>query len=158
MTHPVIPKILELATPIAQQLGLEVVEIVFQTNRRPPVLRVDIRHPNRDTGLDDCEQMSRPLEEILDTSDLIPGAYVLEVSSPGTSRQLVNDRDFIAFKGFNIIVKTEPPYESRKEWRGQLQRRDETAIYINQKGRAIAIPREYIVSVQLDGWIAVNIL
>ena len=95
--------------------------------------------------------MSRALEEILDTSDLIPGAYVLEISSPGTSRQLVTDRELIAFKGFNIIVKTEPPYESRKEWRGQLQGRDETAIYINQKGRAIAIPRECITSVQLDG-------
>ena len=151
MTHPIIPQILELATPIAEQLGLEVVEIVFQTNRRPPVLRVDIRHLNRDTGLDDCEQMSRTLEEILDSSDVIPGAYVLEISSPGTSRQLATDREFIAFKGFNIMVKTEPPYEGRKEWRGKLQERDETTIYINQKGRAIAIHRECITSIQLDG-------
>lgn len=150
MTHPAIPKIFELATPLAEQLGLEIVEIVFQTNRRPPVLRVDIRHPNQDTGLDDCEQMSRALEATLDAKDIIHGTYVLEISSPGISRQITTEREFIAFKGFSVTVKTEPPYEGRKEWRGQLQGRDETAIHINQKGRALAIPREYITSVQLD--------
>jgi ribosome maturation factor RimP len=151
MTHPVIPQILELATPLAEQLGLEIVEIVFQTNRRPPVLRVDIRHPSRDTGLDDCEQISRALEATLDAKDLIHGAYVLEISSPGISRQITTDREFIALKGFSVIVKTDPPYEGRKEWRGQLQGRDETVVHINQKGRAIAIPRECAASVQLDG-------
>ncbi|MDJ0548531.1 MAG: ribosome maturation factor RimP, partial [Microcystis sp. M49637_WE12] len=59
MTHPLIADLLHLATPIAENLGLEVVDIVFQTNKRPPVLRVDIRNLAGDTGLEDCEQMSR---------------------------------------------------------------------------------------------------
>jgi ribosome maturation factor RimP len=42
MTHPLIPDLLHLATPIAENLGLEVVDIVFQTNKRPPVLRLSI--------------------------------------------------------------------------------------------------------------------
>jgi ribosome maturation factor RimP len=151
VTHPIIPQILELAIPLAEQFELEIVEVVFQTNRRPPVLRVDIRHPSRDTGLDDCEQMSRALEPILDAKDIIPGTYVLEISSPGISRQIVTEREFMAFKGFDVSVKTEPPYEGRKEWQGQLQGKDESAIRITQKGRAIAIPCSCVVSVQLDG-------
>jgi ribosome maturation factor RimP len=150
MTHPLIPQILDVATPLAEQLGLEVVEIVFHTNKRPPVLRVDIRNKSSDTGLEDCERMSRNLEATLDTLDLIPGAYVLEISSPGTSRQLTSDREFIAFKGFAIILTTTEPYEGQKEWRGNLQGKDETAIYINKKGRAIAIPRDLVLKVQLD--------
>ncbi|GFE68160.1 ribosome maturation factor RimP [Chroococcus sp. FPU101] len=150
MTHPLIPQIINVATPIALSLGLEVVEIVFHTNKRPPVLRVDIRNLSSDTGLEDCERMSRNLEATLDTLELIPGAYVLEISSPGTSRQLTSDREFIAFKGFAVILTTEPPYEGQKEWRGNLQSKDETAIYINQKGRAIAIPRDLVLKVQLD--------
>ena len=149
MTHPLIPQITELATPIAEDLGLELVDLVFQTNRRPPVLRVDIRHPRRDTSLDDCEKMSLSLEAVLDAKDLIPGSYVLEISSPGISQQLTSDREFIAFKGFAVTVKTHTPYQNYKEWKGQLQGRDEKAVYINKKGRGIAIPRQLIASVQL---------
>ncbi|KYC37439.1 ribosome maturation factor RimP [Scytonema hofmannii PCC 7110] len=150
MTHPLVPQIIELATPVAEQIGLEVVGAVFHTNQRPPVLRVDIRNPNQNTGLDDCERMSRALEATLDAAEIIPDAYVLEVSSPGISREIETDREFISFKGFPVIVRTSSPHEGQQEWNGQLIRRDETAVYINQKGRVLEIPRTLIVRVLLD--------
>jgi ribosome maturation factor RimP len=150
MTHPLIPKIIDLVTPIANQLGLDLVDAVFKTNQNPPVLRIDIRNLENDTSLDDCENMSRALEEILDNTDLIPGAYVLEISSPGISRQLTTDREFISFKGFAILVKTRVPYLEQQEWRGKLQGRDQEAVYLNQKGKIIAIPRDQIAKVQLE--------
>jgi ribosome maturation factor RimP len=150
MTHPLIPQLIDLATPVAENLGLEVVGAVFYTNRRPPVLRVDIRNGVGETSLDDCERMSRALEAKLDTMDIIPDAYVLEISSPGITRELTTDREFISFKGFSVIVRTSEPYEGHTEWRGQLIRRDESEVYLNQKGRAIAIPRQLVTKVQLD--------
>lgn len=150
MAHPLIPQIIDLATPVAENLGLEVVGAVFHTNQRPPVLRVDIRNLNADTGLEDCEKMSRALEATLDAADIIPDAYVLEISSPGISRQITTDREFIAFKGFAVNVTTSQPVEGKQSWEGQLIRRDETALHLNQKGRAIAIPRELVTKVQLD--------
>ena len=150
MTHPLTTEVANLAIPIAEKLGLEVAGIVFQTNKKPPVLRVDIRNPKCDTGLDDCEQMSRLLEEALDTQEIIPGSYVLEISSPGISRELTTDREFISFKGFPVLVKTYAPYKNEKQWRGNLQRRDEQAIYLNCQGKAITIPRDLVAKVQLD--------
>jgi ribosome maturation factor RimP len=150
MTHPLIPQLIDLATPVAEQLDLEVVGAVFHTDRRPPVLRVDIRNRLGDTSLNDCERMSRALEEQLDATDIIPDTYVLEISSPGISRQLTTDREFISFKGFAVIVMTSEPYEGHKEWRGKLIGRDETGVSLNQKGRAIAIPRQLVTRVQLD--------
>jgi len=150
MTHPLIPKIIELASPLAQDLNLELVDAVFQTNKTPPILRIDIKNPHGDTSLANCEQMSRILEEKLDLSEVIPGAYVLEISSPGISRTLTTDREFVAFKGFTVNVKTFAPYKNHKQWQGRLQSRDEVAIHINQKGKAIAIPRELVAKVQLD--------
>ncbi|MDJ0581089.1 ribosome maturation factor RimP [Crocosphaera sp.] len=149
MTHPLIPQIIDIATPIAQEMGLEIVDVVFQTNKRPPVLRVDIRNPISDTSLNECERVSRALESILDETAILPGAYVLEISSPGISRYLSNERDFIAFKGFEVKVTTNPPYMDKNEWQGRLQGRDEKAIYLNRKGRAIAIPCSVITQVQL---------
>ncbi|MDP8965162.1 MAG: ribosome maturation factor RimP [Cyanobacteriota bacterium] len=150
MTHPLIPQLIDLATPVAEDLGLEVVGAVFHTNRRPPVLRVDIRNSVGDTGLDDCERMSRALEEKLDQVNLIPDTYVLEISSPGISRQLTTDREFLSFKGFSVIVTASEPYEGHKEWRGKLVGRDDSGVHLNQKGRAIAIPRELVTRVQLN--------
>ncbi|MEC4984854.1 MAG: ribosome maturation factor RimP [Oscillatoria sp. PMC 1068.18] len=150
MTHPLIPEIIELATPIAAALDLELVGAVFQTNRKPPVLRVDVRNLDAETSLNDCERMSRALEAQLDTTELISEPYVLEISSPGVSRELTTEREFISFKGFSIIVKTYSPYEGKKEWRGKLQGRDEETLYLNQKGRAIAIPRQLVAKVQLE--------
>lgn len=149
MTHPVIPAILELAQPIAQGLGLEVVDAVFQTNKRPPTLRIDIRNPQQDTGLEDCEALSRELDAQLELSDLIPSAYVLEVSSPGISSHLVSDRDFIAFKGFEVIVISRDPYQGRQQWQGRLQGRDAEAVFLSVKGRTVAIPLTAGVTVQL---------
>lgn len=150
MTHPVVPQIIKLASPIAQELDLELVDAVFQTNKTPPILRIDIKNPQGDTSLENCEQMSRSLEEKLDLTDVITGAYVLEISSPGISRSLTTDREFIAFKGFAVTIKTFTPYKNHKKWQGRLQYRDEMAIHINQKGKAIAIPRQLVAKVQLD--------
>jgi ribosome maturation factor RimP len=150
MTHPLIPQIIDLATPVAETLGLEVVGAVFHTNQNPPVLRVDIRNPQQDTSLADCERMSIALEAELDTADIIPDAYVLEISSPGISRLLSSDREFITFKGFPVTVKAAEPDSRIKEWKGLLVCRDETTVYLNQKGRQIKILRSQISQVELD--------
>ena len=150
MTHPLVPQIVDLASPLAGELNLEIVNVVFQTNKTPPILRVDVRNLTGDTGLEDCEQMSRILEARLDTEEIIPGAYVLEVSSPGIDRYLECDRDFVSFKGFSIIVNTVEPYKGRTQWQGTLQGRDEDAVYINQKGRKTAIPRDLVATVEFD--------
>jgi len=150
MVHPLVPPVIELAGPVAESLGLEVVGAVFHTNQHPPVLRVDIRNLAQDTSLEDCERMSRSLEPILDASELLPDAYVLEISSPGISRNLVTDREFISFKGFPVMVFTSEPFAGQTQWLGQLIRRDETAVYLSQKGRPIAIPRNLVTKVHLD--------
>lgn len=150
MAHPLIPQIIDLAHPLADSLGLQVVGVVFHTNQQPPVLRIDICHPERDTSLEDCEKLSRALEPTLDATEILPDTYVLEVSSPGISRLLTTDREFISFKGFAVILTTAEPYAGQQEWTGQLIRRDESTVHINQKGRAIAIPRALVTKVQLD--------
>lgn len=149
MSHPLIPQIFQIAEEVASPLGLEVVDVVLHTNKNPVVLRVDIRNPDQDTGLDDCERMSRMLEPVLDANDLIPYAYVLEISSPGAERQLQGDREFIAFKGFMVTVSATAPHEGKQSWSGHLVSRNETHITISIKGRLVNIPREVVDRVEL---------
>lgn len=151
MAHPVIPQVIEIATPIATDLGLEVVGAVFQTNQSPPVLRVDVRNlTETDTSLNDCERMSIALGESLEVAHILPDAYVLEVSSPGVSNQLETDRDFIVFKGFAIEVTLHTPHKGKKVWVGTLLERTENKLAISQRGRRISLPNELIESVLLS--------
>lgn len=150
MTHPLVPQILELARPVAEQLNFEVVDAVFHTHQNPPVLRVDIRNLSTDTGLRDCETMSRAFEAVLDTAECMPDDYVLEVSSPGVSQFLSSDRDFTSFRGFPIVVRTQAPFQGHTEWEGSLIGRDDTVVRITKRGRVIVIPRDLVVEVQLQ--------
>ncbi|MEL7142686.1 MAG: ribosome maturation factor RimP [Cyanobacteria bacterium J06554_3] len=151
MAHPLVPQVIELASPIASSVGLEIVDAVFQTNQSPPVLRIDVRNPTQeDTGLNDCERLSVALTEALDESDLIPDAYVLEVSSPGVSDVLTQDRDFVVFKGFPVVVQLSEPHKGKQTWHGSLVRRDEDKLSLNLKGRPVSIPRNLVQSVQLS--------
>jgi ribosome maturation factor RimP len=151
MTHPLIPKIIELAQPVASGLGLEVVDAVFHTNHAPPILRIDVRNLLQDdTGLEDCERMSVALEAALDSSELIPDAYVLEVSSPGVSDVLAQDRDFVVFRGFVVEVQLLEPFKAKSTWQGNLVERTDDHLLISQKGRSISIPRPLVKEVRLS--------
>ncbi|MEL6231590.1 MAG: ribosome maturation factor RimP [Cyanobacteria bacterium J06627_3] len=151
MAHPVIPQVLEIASPLAIELGLEVVDAVFQTNHSPPILRIDVRNLSQaDTSLNDCERMSIALGERLEASDTLPDAYVLEVSSPGVSNQLETTRDFIVFKGFAIEVTLNTPHKGKTVWVGTLLERTESKLAISQRGRRVALPIELVESVQLS--------
>lgn len=151
MAHPLVPHVLALANPIASQLGLEIVEVVFQTNQSPPVLRIDVRNlQQEDTGLDDCESLSVALAEALEETEIIPDAYVLEVSSPGISDFLTSDRDFLVFKGFPVEVQLSEPHKKKQVWQGNLVGRDEQTLSLNLRGRLVNIPWELVRSVQLS--------
>lgn len=150
MSHPVIPQVLALAKPVAHDLGLEIVDAVYHTHQQPPTLRVDVRSHQDETNLEDCERMSRLLETVLDDADVIPEAYVLEISSPGVSEFLTQDRDFIAFRSFPVTVRTQEPFKGHQVWVGTLTNRDQEWVHLNQKGRSISIPRSLVLEVQLQ--------
>ena len=149
MAHPIAEKLLPLAQPLAQSLGLEILCVTFQTNQSPPILRLNIRNQSQDTGLDDCEKLSRMLDELFEQHQLIPDAYVLEISSPGLSDVLSDDRDFMTFRGFPVIAMTRETYKGQREWMGQLVEKTDTSLKINLKGRIMSIPLDIIEQVTL---------
>lgn len=150
MTHPLIPSIEKLAQPIAEKLHLKIVNIIFETNKNPVNLRINIENLSGDTSLENCENMSRLLEESLDQENIISSAYTLEISSPGIGNNLTTERDFISFKGFPIVVSTNGVFKKKNKWHGRLQGKDEEAVYVNCKGKIVAIPHNIISKVELE--------
>lgn len=108
-----------LAGPIAERLGLELVEVQFVREHGRHILRVAIDKPGG-VGIADCEAVSRALDAALDAQDPIPHSYALEVSSPGIERPLKKPADFVRFAGRTAVVRLFAPWLGRKRWTGRL--------------------------------------
>lgn len=109
----------KIAAPIAEELGLEIWDIRYVKEGADWYLRVFI---DREDGItiEDCENMSRALDEPLDVADPIPVAYILEVSSPGLERELLRPEHFEKTLGQSVIVRLFRPLNGKKEYTGTL--------------------------------------
>ena len=120
-----------LEAPIGA-LGYEVVELEFHPQGRGGLLRVFI---DKDGGVtvDDCEIVSRQVSAVLDVEDPIPGAYTLEVSSPGLDRPLRKAADFARFAGQQARIDLSLPLEGRRRFAGALKgcETDEVSIEVD---------------------------
>ena len=70
---------------------------------------------------EDCANFSREFGTILDVEDVMPGAYTLEVSSPGLDRKLVKAADFARFTGSRIKLMTRQPVDNNRHFEGRLE-------------------------------------
>ena len=96
--------------------------------------------------LDDCQKISEELSAKLDAADIIGGAYILEVSSPGIDRVLKKDKDFVREAGKRVDVTLYAPLNGKKLIVGELEGRDEN--YLRLKDVA-PLPREKVALVRL---------
>jgi ribosome maturation factor RimP len=104
-------------------LGFETEYVEFVKEGSQNILRIVIDKPNSNIGIDDCELVSRSIEDIVDK--LISTEYVLEVSSPGVERQIKNIKLFKKYVGSEIYVKIFKKTELGKEFTGKLLSVDE---------------------------------
>jgi ribosome maturation factor RimP len=104
----VVARIEEIAQNVALADGLEVVEVELKGSGRNHLLRIYIDKPQGVTHLD-CESVSLQVGNLLDTEDLLPGQYTLEVSSPGVERKLRKWKDFERFQGHRVKVVLREP-------------------------------------------------
>lgn len=113
-----------LAEPVAAELRLELVDVVYEKEGSRWMLRVFIDKPGGVT-VEDCEAMSRRLDPLLDEADPIPHEYALEVSSPGLERPLKRPADYQRFAGEEVAFRLFAPVEGRRNWQGTLLGMDE---------------------------------
>lgn len=113
------PEISALLEPSVTALGFELVSVELVGGGSDRTLRVYIDHPDGIT-VDDCADVSRQVSAVLDVEDPVPGAYVLEVSSPGLDRPLVKSADFERFRGSLVKVRTREAVLGRKNFTGLL--------------------------------------
>jgi ribosome maturation factor RimP len=115
-----IHQITELIEPTLRDMGFELVRVQVSGGQRPTLQIMVERGDQVPPTLDDCAEVSHAVSALLDVADPLPGAYRLEVTSPGLDRPLVRRADYERFAGFEARLETELPIEGRRRFRGRL--------------------------------------
>ncbi len=139
----------ELLTPITDELGIEVVDVEFVKEAGEFYLRILIDKEGGIT-IEDCENVSRRIEPILDEKDFIEESYILEVSSPGLGRQLKKDKDFIRENGKEVDIKLFRAVDKSKEFTGILKGFDPEHVTVEIDGSDVVFDRANIAKISLS--------
>ena len=99
-------RVREIAERAAAERGLELVHAEVAGGARTPIVRLFI---DKEGGVthEDCSEVSRHVGTVFDVEDFIPGAYTLEVSSPGLERPLRWPDHWRRFIGRQVRVRAE---------------------------------------------------
>ena len=106
---------------------------------RSGVLRIYIDRPEGVT-LDDCQKVSQQLSAVLDVEDPIPGAYTLEVSSPGLDRPLRKPADFRQRLGQRVRIELLLPLNGRRRFTGTLRGVETDEVLIEVDATLVRLP------------------
>lgn len=140
----------EITQPIVDELGLELVDVEFIKEGASWYLRIYI---DKDGGItiEDCENVSRKVDKILDEIDPIEQGYYLEVSSPGIDRPLKKESDFTKYKGKLVEVKLYKVIEGSKIFEGELVGLIDNKIIIKEeKGKELTFDKNDVALVKLS--------
>ncbi|MFN3598410.1 MAG: ribosome maturation factor RimP [Aquificaceae bacterium] len=146
----IVEKVKELVEPVIKNMGYRLFDVEFRSERGW-VLRIIL---DKDGGITigDCEEVSKRVSALLDVEDIIPVSYLLEVSSPGLTRELTKPAHYEFFQGRLIKLILREPVEGKREIKGYIEGVKEGILHIREKetNKEYHIPISFIAKANLE--------
>ncbi len=153
----VVAQVRAIASRVAGMSGLEIFDVQFRREAGGMVLRVQIDRPgpavtaDDSVGVGDCAHLSRELSAILDVEDIVPTAYILEVSSPGLDRPLRHADDYRRFSGRRAKLVMREAIDGQRYFKGRLGGVDDNAVLMDaDAGHRHRVPIGVITRANLE--------
>ena len=134
----------------AVEHGIEIVTLEIVGAKKSPTIRVYI-DTEHGVGFDELSSAQSWIGELMDELDPFPGAYMLEVSSPGIDRPLRTLEHFDRFSGEKAVVKTTKPLDGRSSFSGTLKGTQEDKVLIECDGTIFEVPYEAVKKANVKG-------
>lgn len=122
-------RVRELVAPLLTQPDV----VLYDVEYTGGTVRVVLDRPG---GVDmgTITEVTRLVSSALDDADLVPGAYTLEVSSPGLERALRTPEHFAGAVGSEVRIKLRPGVEGDRRVAGVLGAADDTTVTVTVDG------------------------
>ena len=143
----------QLAQPVVEEMGLQLWDVRFEKEGASWYLRLFIDKEGGVT-IDDCENLSRTFDKILDEADPISQSYYFEVSSSGIGRDLVRPWHFERYLGQDVEVKMIRPMQTAqgktiREFIGTLTKCDEQNVWVTLEGEELSFAKKDAAYIRL---------
>jgi len=143
----------------AAENGCEILLIEAIGGTKAPLVRIYLDAPNG-IGLDELADAQLWIDPIVDRIDPYPGAYTLEVSSPGIDRPLRTRAHFVRWAGEEVSLKLLDPIDiagsKRRTVKGRLEGMEEDDVVVTVDGTETHIPFDHIAKAHVIGQIDFN--
>ncbi len=149
----------EIIEPVAAALELDLWGIEASLSGKRGVVRVFVQsaagrgEPDTAATIDQCAELSRKIGLVLDVEDIIPGAYTLEVSSPGMERHFFSLDQLKPYLNRTVEAETTETvaleFPDRKRFRGTLKAVRDTEVELIVDSERITIPWNKIKKARL---------
>lgn len=114
---PLEHRLIRIIEPVVKDMGFNLVLLEFKSG----VLQILAEDPKTgNLSLDDCTAINKMLGPLLEVEDPIPGAYTLEISSPGIDRPLTKAEDFAKYAGYDAKVELDESMDGQRRFRGKI--------------------------------------
>jgi ribosome maturation factor RimP len=131
-------ELLPVVAVVVQRFAFDLVDLEVKGSKHNLIVRV-IADTDGGINIDACATLSRALADELDSKDVLPGKYRLEVSSPGTDRPLRSRRDFQRNLGREANIRWQQAGVAT-ESAGTISAVTDTEVEIISAGESYKIP------------------
>ena len=146
----VVSRLEELIRPLVESQGAELVDLQYGMPRRGRgILRLFADRPGG-ISIEELARINRMVGGRLEVHDIIPGAYTLEVSSPGLTRALKKPEDYQRYVGRLVRITTRAPWEGRQVHCGILQGLKDDQVCLKEGESVLCIPLGEVARARLD--------
>ena len=138
----------QFVKPIVEEKGCSLWDVEYVREGAQRFLRVYIDKEGG-VSIDDCEEIARAVNPILDEKDPIQESYQFEVCSAGLERPLKRPSDFQQFMGSDVLVKLYRPMNGLKEFPGILRGYEDGRVTIESGKETITFEKSQVAMVRL---------
>jgi ribosome maturation factor RimP len=109
----------EIIRPEVEGLGYRLWGISSPPTGKRRIIRIYIDGPDG-VHIDQCARVSRQVSLMLEVEDIIPGAFVLEVSSPGLERRFFEPDQLKNYIGKQVSIKLFEAINECRKFQGDV--------------------------------------
>lgn len=144
------PKTIEQTVAKALEAdGVELVDLVIQNQGKKTLLQFFVDKVGGVT-LDDCGELTDKIDSVLEMENLIDGAYILEVSSPGVQRVLKKPAHFKQFLTQRVKIVLKVPLDGRGFFTGVIASADDEGFTLDDGTNQYRFAYDNIKKANLD--------
>lgn len=148
--------LLDALEPVAASNGVEIVTVEIVGSKKNPTVRVYIDLEGG-VSFDELSAAQVWINEVIDKMDPFPGAFMLEVSSPGIDRPLRTADHFACYVGSTANVKMAQGVDGRTSFTGEIVSANEEAVVLKlEDEQEITLPLANMKKAHLKGVIDFN--